>query len=866
MVIAQNTHLSEGTTDLMITKFNGSTLSPVWAVVGNVRYEQWGYGICTDGVGDIYATGSYKDRIIFGNHTKYGLERNAFLVKISSNGSVQWLQVGGGQGQDDGYDVNVDNSGNAYVTGAFERLASFTSADGDTESVTSAGFSDGFLAKYDRWGNALWVKRFGSAQVHDRGWGIDIDDQNRIFLSGYFSDQADFGSYTLDCNGYWDTFVAQVNTSGNFQWVVGDGTSEEDYARDVSTDSYGNAYITGGFKGSDNFGSDYLNSSGSFDILTLRVGDVPLVREAWWTDEVDGDNDGYNSSAKLHWKMGLNGDGSETIIVLVKRKGTGQSSWTNVVSIQQEIQLPGSFLGELTVPGSDHNQYDFQISFLTNTGDFITAIDGEDDTDLLNYKMETEAQDKPVEIYISDFNDFPAYPYNTTSYKQGGAFVGCGPTTGAMIFGYFDHVFDSDLLHNPVAGVDEGLNTAWQLHSSSYMNTLNSGFGYVWDIEPGLENYSADHDETVDVMIHVGTDYDPNSADSDWLNDYGPYGSSLNNDGDFWVHNSTDDTWSFDVENFCDFVEPKLLAGIPIFLTIDTDMDKGGDHWVPLVGFHRADEEYYYYDTYSTTLRTGPIHFCSAPGAAQDNAISFVRSVSYTGEGEQVSPPPSIAALSGYDQAVPVAWKSPNQGSSGSMNKYIAINHNMNMTENITPDLNDQNSIQSRSFIKPIIEAESQFMKKSEKNLYRSAASSLSYNVYRSTSSGGSYTKITSNLSRTYYRDESVTNGQTYYYKVTTVRNGTESDFSSTVNATPVANGYQVNLGWATPLPSIDGQISTGEWNNAGSCDITYPGKTGTVTMYVMNDENYLYLAIDDPTDTNPWINMMESVSFLMKT
>ena len=37
------------------------------------------------------------------------------------------------------------------------------------------------------------------------------------------------------------------------------------------------------------------------------------------------------------------------------------------------------------------------------------------------------------QVYISDFSDFPAYPYNSSGYMQGGAYVGCGPTTGAMI-------------------------------------------------------------------------------------------------------------------------------------------------------------------------------------------------------------------------------------------------------------------------------------------------------------------------------------------------------------------------------------------------------------------------------------------------
>ena len=53
-------------------------------------------------------------------------------------------------------------------------------------------------------------------------------------------------------------------------------------------------------------------------------------------------------------------------------------------------------------------------------------------------------------VYIYSSGDFPAYPYNTVDYMQSGRFVGCGPTTGAMIFAYFQHVFGlTGLLTSP---------------------------------------------------------------------------------------------------------------------------------------------------------------------------------------------------------------------------------------------------------------------------------------------------------------------------------------------------------------------------------------------------------------------------------
>jgi PKD repeat protein len=227
-------------------------------------------------------------------------------------------------------------------------------------------------------------------------------------------------------------------------------------------------------------------------------------------------------------------------------------------------------------------------------------------------------------VYITSFADFPAYPYNTTAYKVGGAFVGCGPTTGAMIFGYFAHFFGlAGLLTSPGVGVDEGVNTAWALHSASYMNTGSNGFGSVYDIKPGLENYAADRGYEVKVMAHAATDEDPATS---WYNDYGAYGVAWTNDGIFWRHPGG--VWDIDPNDFCDFIAPKLSSGICIFLTVDSDGDGGGDHWIPCVGYDKDSGIYYYYNTYDTSLHSAAIDYCGSSGAGL-YAISFVRTVEY---------------------------------------------------------------------------------------------------------------------------------------------------------------------------------------------------------------------------------------------
>lgn len=251
-------------------------------------------------------------------------------------------------------------------------------------------------------------------------------------------------------------------------------------------------------------------------------------------------------------------------------------------------------------------------------------------------------------VYINNVAQFPAFPYNIGAYKNAaGDYVGCGPTTGAMILAYFAHVYGaSNLLTAPTPStVAEGLATAWALHSSSYMKTHdhtdppNNGFGSVYDIKPGLENYAKDRGYTIKVVMHTDTNEDPNNQDPvSGYNTYGAYGDAWMNDGNFWVYGGSPAHWYIDPQLFCDFISPKLSAGICIFLTVDaysnglpTGTPIGmGTHWVALVSVDKATNTYSCYDTWSTAERTSiPIKYC---GYAPDDiyfSISRVRTVEY---------------------------------------------------------------------------------------------------------------------------------------------------------------------------------------------------------------------------------------------
>jgi hypothetical protein len=59
----------------------------------------------------------------------------------------------------------------------------------------------------------------------------------------------------------------------------------------------------------------------------------------------------------------------------------------------------------------------------------------------------------------------------------------------------------------------------------------------------------------------------------------------------------------------------------------------------------------------------------------------------------------------------------------------------------------------------------------------------------------------------------------------------------------------EIASGWAIDAPTIDGDITTDEYSNATMVDIEfyseYLNRNDTISIYFMNDNEWLYIAVD---------------------
>lgn len=245
-----------------------------WAESSGGSGNDAGYAVTSDPSGNIVAAGSFTGSAagFGGTQLTSAGQSDIFIVKYDKSGNIIWAKSAGGDGIDYGYSITTDASGNIYVTGSFGG----SGATFDTYTINNKGGWDVFIAKYDTAGNCLWVKS-AAGTGDDHGWSIACDDENNPYITGKFiSPDIDFGNGAMINAGNWDIFIAKYNPSGNLLWAERFGGSNWDNVNSVVYDNSGRMYICGYFESSTIvLGPDTLietDSSGFFgDAFVARM-------------------------------------------------------------------------------------------------------------------------------------------------------------------------------------------------------------------------------------------------------------------------------------------------------------------------------------------------------------------------------------------------------------------------------------------------------------------------------------------------------------------------------------------------------------------------------------------------------------------
>jgi hypothetical protein len=192
-------------------------------------------------------------------------------------------------GDDVGYGICRDGSGNVYVTGYFLGTVNFAADWGGTDSKTSAGYYDIFVTKINAAGTYGWTHRMGGSGW-DWGQGICTDGSGNIYVSGMFDKWNGVPNFAGDWGGVdvktipqysFNIFVTKINAAGTYGWTkqLGvAGTYVYNYGYGICTDASNNVFVTGNFAGTGvNFAADWNgtdskdSAGGTYDIFVTKI-------------------------------------------------------------------------------------------------------------------------------------------------------------------------------------------------------------------------------------------------------------------------------------------------------------------------------------------------------------------------------------------------------------------------------------------------------------------------------------------------------------------------------------------------------------------------------------------------------------------
>ncbi len=275
----------DGPGDAFIVKINLTGDQLEYATFLGGSDDDGGSGIAIDGLGNAYITGSTGSAdfpVTAGafdsqcgtdgscNPDTQGNTRyDAFVAKINSSGTaLDYATFLGGNEDDLGFVIAIDEAGSTYVTGYTNSPAGFPTTSGAFDNTCGTDGNcnhsdtfyggDAFIVKVSANGTALDYGTFLGGSYGDYAMGMAIDRTGHAYVTGY-TESVDFpatdGAFDPSHGGGEcspgaypcpDAFVVKVNPNGaNLEYAGFLGGSSEDAGGDIAVNEVGEAYLVG---------------------------------------------------------------------------------------------------------------------------------------------------------------------------------------------------------------------------------------------------------------------------------------------------------------------------------------------------------------------------------------------------------------------------------------------------------------------------------------------------------------------------------------------------------------------------------------------------------------------------------------------
>jgi hypothetical protein len=237
-----------GSYDGFLAKLNAAGSALVFATYLGGIGNDTAAGVALDPSGNIYVTGQTQSANFptLNPLQATSSESDAFVVKMSASGQVQYATYLGGTGLNNGTAIAADAAGNAYVTG-FTNAPDFPVTSNAHQAVNNGSY-DAFVATLNAYGSTVLNATYLGGSGSDISYGIALDGSGNIFITGS-TNSVDFPTQAAVqpvYNGGGDAFVAAFNNQlTGLYYATYLGGSQSDVAAAIAVDFAGDAYVTG---------------------------------------------------------------------------------------------------------------------------------------------------------------------------------------------------------------------------------------------------------------------------------------------------------------------------------------------------------------------------------------------------------------------------------------------------------------------------------------------------------------------------------------------------------------------------------------------------------------------------------------------
>jgi hypothetical protein len=274
----------EGYREAFAAKLASSNGAILWSTFIGGELDDFAESIAVDPSGNAVVLGwtnSEHFPAVGGFRSSLSGDSDLFVVKLRSDGALEWSSYYGGSSTESGldnwsnvpelYDMDVatDPSGNIYITGG--TYSADAASSGSFNSVYRGG-GDALLAKFGPNGQRLWATYLGGIGI-DIGCGVACDPSGNVLVTGQ-TKSSNFpvqNAFDPTYNGEYDLFLSKFTPDDRLIWSTYLGGSKDEYVQDIAVDQMGNAYLDGQSLDSD------LATSNAFYVIPPGSSYQPLV-------------------------------------------------------------------------------------------------------------------------------------------------------------------------------------------------------------------------------------------------------------------------------------------------------------------------------------------------------------------------------------------------------------------------------------------------------------------------------------------------------------------------------------------------------------------------------------------------------------